>query len=158
MKLNLNRQQQTAVEEPGNVLVTACPGSGKTRVLIHRIIKELSELESKKHHILAVTFTNRAADEIKSRLDHPDILLDNLWAGTIHSFSLDWILRPYACYSNYLKKGFSVADEFYIRSLKNKLKKIEIELIDGINVIYIEVPYSNKMSKLGRINSFIKLR
>lgn len=123
MKLELNDQQQTAVEEPGNVLVTACPGSGKTRVLIHRIMKELSELESIKHKVIAVTFTNRAADEIKSRLDDPEIPLDNLWAGTIHSFSLDWILRPYACYSQLLKKGFSVADEFYIKSLKNKLKK-----------------------------------
>lgn len=123
MKLDLNDQQQTAVEESGNVLVTACPGSGKTRVLIHRVMKELSELESTKHRVIAVTFTNRAADEIKSRLNHPEIPLDNLWAGTIHSFSLDWILRPYACYSKHLKKGFSVADEFYIKSLKNKLKK-----------------------------------
>ncbi len=96
MKLDLNDQQQTAVEESGNVLVTACPGSGKTRVLIHRVMKELSELESTKHRVIAVTFTNRAADEIKSRLNHPEIPLDNLWAGTIHSFSLDWILRPYA--------------------------------------------------------------
>ena len=123
MKLELSDQQQTAVEESGNVLVTACPGSGKTRVLIHRIMKELSELKSIKHRVIAVTFTNRAADEIKSRLDDPEIPLDNLWAGTIHSFSLDWILRPYACYSQILKKGFSVADEFYIKSLKNKLKK-----------------------------------
>jgi DNA helicase II / ATP-dependent DNA helicase PcrA len=123
MKLELNEQQQSAVQEPGSVLVTACPGSGKTRVLIHRIIKELYELKSSKHRVIAVTFTNRAADEIKARLDHPEISRDQLWAGTIHSFSLEWILRPYSCYSGYLKKGFSVADEFYIRSLKTKLKK-----------------------------------
>ncbi|MBU2516290.1 MAG: ATP-dependent helicase [Proteobacteria bacterium] len=123
MTIKLNEQQAAAVDHPGNVLVTACPGSGKTRVLTHRIIKELSELESTKHRVIAVTFTNRAADEIKSRLDDPEICLDQLWAGTIHSFSLDWILRPYACYSKYLKKGFSVADEFYIRRLKNNLKE-----------------------------------
>ena len=123
MTIKLNEQQAAAANHPGNVLVTACPGSGKTRVLTHRIIKELSELESTKHRVIAVTFTNRAADEIKSRLDDPEISLDQLWAGTIHSFSLDWILRPYACYSKYLKKGFSVADEFYIRSLKNNLKQ-----------------------------------
>ncbi len=123
MAIKLNEQQSDAVNHPGNVLVTACPGSGKTRVLTHRITKELSELKSSKHRVIAVTFTNRAADEIKSRLDDPEILLDQLWAGTVHSFSLDWILRPYSCYSNYLKKGFSVADEFYIRSLKNKLKQ-----------------------------------
>lgn len=123
MRLELNEQQTAAVNQPGNVLVTACPGSGKTRVLTHRIIKELSELESAKHRVIAVTFTNRAADEIKSRLDNPEISLDNLWAGTIHSFSLEWVLRPYSCYSQYLKRGFSVADEFYIRNLINKLKK-----------------------------------
>lgn len=123
MRVELNEQQVAAVNQPGNVLVTACPGSGKTRVLTHRIIKELSELESAKHRVIAVTFTNRAADEIKSRLDNTEISLDNLWAGTVHSFSLEWILRPYSCYSQYLKKGFSVADEFYIRSLKNELRK-----------------------------------
>jgi superfamily I DNA/RNA helicase len=123
MRFELNKQQAAAVNQPGNVFVTACPGSGKTRVLTHRIIKELSELESTKHRVIAVTFTNRAADEIKSRLDNAEISLDSLWAGTIHSFSLEWILRPYSCYSKSLKKGFSVADEFYIRSLKNWLKK-----------------------------------
>lgn len=123
MRVELNEQQAAAVNQPGNVLVTACPGSGKTRALTHRIIKELSELESSKHRVIAVTFTNRAADEIKARLDNPEISLDNLWAGTIHSFSLEWILRPYSCYLPYLKKGFSVADEFYIKSLKNNLKK-----------------------------------
>jgi superfamily I DNA/RNA helicase len=134
MRVELNEQQAAAVNQPGNVLVTACPGSGKTRVLTNRIIKELSELESTKHRVIAVTFTNRAADEIKARLDKPEISLDNLWAGTIHSFSLEWILRPYSCYSPYLKKGFSVADEFYIRSLKNKLKKkYGINYYDEIN-------------------------
>ena len=118
MRVELNEQQAAAVNQPGNVLVTACPGSGKTRVLTNRIIKELSELESTKHRVIAVTFTNRAADEIKARLDEPEISLDNLWAGTIPSFSLEWILRPYSCYSQYLKKGFSVADEFYIKSMK----------------------------------------
>jgi superfamily I DNA/RNA helicase len=123
MMIDLNKQQADAVKMPGNILVTACPGSGKTRVLTHRIIKELSELESSKHRVIAVTFTNRAADEIKSRLDNVEMPLDYLWTGTIHSFSLEWILRPYSCYLQYLKKDFSVADEFYINSLKNKLKK-----------------------------------
>ena len=147
MKNELNPQQRDAVKEPGNVLVTACPGSGKTRVLTYRIIKELSELESTKHRVIAVTFTNRAADEIKSRLDNAELSLDNLWAGTIHSFSLEWLLRPYSCYSTHLKKGFSVADEFYIESLKNKLKqKYGFNYYDEINT---------KIDRRGKSQNFL---
>ena len=134
MTIKLNEQQADAVNHPGNVLVTACPGSGKTRVLTHRILKELSELESTKHRVIAVTFTNRAADEIKSRLDNPEISLEQLWAGTIHSFSLEWIVRPYSCYSAYLKNGFSVADEYHIRKLQSRLKqKYGLHQFDEIN-------------------------
>jgi superfamily I DNA/RNA helicase len=133
--LKLSEQQRAAVEEPGNVFVTACPGSGKTRVLIQRIMDDLSKLESTKHRVIAVTFTNRAADEIKSRLDDSEIPLNQLWTGTIHSFSLDWILRPYACYSKQLRRGFRVADEYFTRNLINDLKrKHGLGFFDEVNM------------------------
>ena len=72
---------------------------------------------------MALTYTNRATDEIQSRLDNLGIVHDQLWAGTIHSFALEWILRPYASYVSCLRSGFSIADEFYARKILNELKK-----------------------------------
>lgn len=119
----LSDEQASAVNHNGNLLVTACPGSGKTRVLTCRVIRGLEDLTSRQHRVIALTFTNRAADEIVSRLDDTDLPLGQLWAGTIHSFALDWILRPYAPYSQRIQKGFAIADEFYIENLLDELRK-----------------------------------
>jgi superfamily I DNA/RNA helicase len=119
--ISLNDEQKRAVEHVGNVVVTACPGSGKTRVLTARVIRGLGELQSPKGRIVALTFTNRAADEIQTRLDYENVPMSQLWAGTIHSFALEWILRPYAPYCGRLRHGFSVADEFYSERIIAKL-------------------------------------
>ena len=120
--IRLNEQQKAAVTQDGNVIITACPGSGKTRVLTCRVIRGLEELTSSKHRVIALTFTNRATDEIQSRLDELSISHKQLWAGTIHSFALEWILRPYASYCPRLQRGFSIADEFFSERLLNELK------------------------------------
>ena len=122
MVLRLNQQQRQAVEHDGNAIVTACPGSGKTRVLTARVIRGLADSASSKKHIVALTFTNRASDEIKSRLDGLGIEHAGLWAGTIHSFALEWILRPYAPYDDRLRYGFRVADERYQTKVLDALR------------------------------------
>lgn len=121
----LNPEQTLAVACEGNVVVTACPGSGKTRVLTARVIRGLSELDSGKERVIALTFTNRAADEIQVRLDKENVAADSLWAGTIHAFALEWVLRPYAAYSEITRCGFAVADEFRTNRLLDELKKEE---------------------------------
>jgi DNA helicase-2/ATP-dependent DNA helicase PcrA len=119
----LNGQQRDAVLAPGHILLTACPGSGKTRVLAFKVAYELAKIESTKKKIVALTFTNRAADEIKKRLLRMDVDPSKLWAGTIHSFCLEWILRPYASYSMALKNGFVIADEYKSEELIADLKE-----------------------------------
>lgn len=57
--IRLNPEQQAAVDSDGNVVITACPGSGKTRVLTARVIRGLSELNSRRERVVALTFTNR---------------------------------------------------------------------------------------------------
>ena len=112
----LNEQQRGAVTtSDGPVLVLAGPGSGKTRVLTHRVAWMLSEMHIPAWHVLAVTFTNKAAREMRHRLD--DMLGDTsaraLGLGTFHAscarilrreadsigFSSDYVIYETSCES-----------------------------------------------------------
>jgi superfamily I DNA/RNA helicase len=121
--IGLNSAQQEVVDLDVNVVVSACPGSGKTRVLTSRVQRALADVTSRKRRIVAMTYTNRAADEIKNRLDRLDIEQSQLWAGTIHSFAIEWILKPYAPYASRLQTGFEVADEFFTERLRRDLRQ-----------------------------------
>src|SRR3712207_6773327 len=84
----LNEPQQRAVQALGGpVLVLAGPGSGKTRVLTHRVAYLISELRIDPYNILAVTFTNKAAREMRERLVAliGEELTRRLMVGTFHS-------------------------------------------------------------------------
>lgn len=111
-KGSLNDQQEAAILEKESVLLVACPGSGKTRTLTYKIACELSRLKSNKEFVIAITYTNNAADEIKERVELLGVATDQLWIGTIHAFCMEWILKPYHLYSTRLKKGFKVFNSF----------------------------------------------
>lgn len=76
-------QEEVASHNIGALLVLASAGSGKTRVLTERI-KRLTEKTKRK--ILAITFTNKASEEIKERLKDSTTALDRVFIGTFHSF------------------------------------------------------------------------
>jgi superfamily I DNA/RNA helicase len=130
----LNDEQKRAVQQDGNVLLTACPGSGKTRVIIHKLAYEASRLDNNtKKKIIALTFTNRAAEEIFRRLNSMGIQSDRIWSGTLHAFCLEWIIRPYSCYLPELRNGFTIADESFCSELLSKLKtKHKLKQIDPV--------------------------
>ncbi|MBN2016713.1 MAG: UvrD-helicase domain-containing protein [Candidatus Cloacimonetes bacterium] len=108
----LNDEQKRAVQYyPGPLLILAGPGTGKTRTLTARIAYCIKERGIKPQNILAVTFTNKAAEEMKERLD---LLLDTtskeeLHVSTFHSFGYS-ILREHA---GYFKRNshFGILDE-----------------------------------------------
>ena len=104
----LNSEQENAIYDENSVLLIACPGSGKTRTLTYKIAYELERLKSEKEFITAITYTNNAADEIKERVEILGVDVSQLWIGTIHSFCLEWILRPYSLYIPKLKNGFRI--------------------------------------------------
>ena len=92
-KNDLNPEQEKAIYNENSILLIACPGSGKTRTITYKIAYELSKLESNKQYIVAITYTNRAADEIKERIELLGVDTEQLWIGTIHSFCVEWILK-----------------------------------------------------------------
>jgi DNA helicase-2/ATP-dependent DNA helicase PcrA len=83
----LNPQQREAVSAgDGPTLVLAGPGSGKTRVLTHRIAYLIRDLGYYPNHLMAVTFTNKAASEMRQRVEGLlDGQVDGLYIGTFHS-------------------------------------------------------------------------
>ena len=88
-KSRLSEQQAQVVSHvEGPLLVEAGPGSGKTRVLTERIRYLLTKIPGH-HHILALTFTNKAADEMKDRLLDLGEKRERAFIGTLHGFCLD---------------------------------------------------------------------
>jgi DNA helicase-2/ATP-dependent DNA helicase PcrA len=119
----LNSRQRAAIEHgDGPLMILAGAGTGKTRVLVHRIAR-LVESGIRPWEILAVTFTNKAAGEMRHRLR--DLLgdqADAMWIGTFHAICAR-ILRQYGDVSG-LTKNFVVFDE------GDQLKTIERILRD----------------------------
>ena len=125
----LNPEQRRAVETAdGPVLVLAGAGTGKTRVLTTRIAHLVSTGRAQPHNILAVTFTNKAAREMKERIG---ALLGPggegmPWLGTFHAISTK-ILRRHAELVG-LKSGFTILDtDDQIRLLKQVLQAANVD-------------------------------
>ena len=124
----LNEAQKKAVTNVSqNCLVVAGAGSGKTRVLTQRIIWLISQKNYSPLSILAVTFTNKAANEIKSRLSESlNLNIQNLWVGTFHGICYR-ILRQHFLAAK-LDKNFQIIDsEDQIRLIKRILKLNSID-------------------------------
>src|SRR5712691_7063098 len=114
-------QQRLAIEAPlGPVLVVAGPGAGKTFCLIARINHLINTRGLAPERICAVTFTNRAAEEIAVRLKHTlGDCAEGVTRGTIHALCLA-LLREHAEAAG-LRKGFGVADEQYQKVILGRL-------------------------------------
>lgn len=124
----LNPEQRTAVETTeGPLLVLSGAGTGKTRVLTSRIAYIISKQLALPWQILAVTFTNKAANEMKSRIKN--IIGDgaeSLWIGTFHSIGLK-ILKRYTALVG-LKPNFIIYDENDQKVLIKKVMEEELRI------------------------------
>src|SRR5215207_8272126 len=112
--------QRSAIEAPlGPALVLAGPGAGKTFCLIERIRFLIERRGIDPARINAFTFTNKAAEEIGSRLDDLGQSAQLVKRGTIHAFCAE-LLRQHGKDEG-LERGFGIADEHYQRAVLARL-------------------------------------
>ena len=125
---SLNDHQRKAVTaDPGNLLVLAGAGSGKTRVLVHRIAWLIQMEGVSPHGILAVTFTNKAANEMRIRIEE---LLERpaggMWVGTFHGLA-HRLLRAHHQEAG-LPDKFQILDsDDQLRLIKRLIKSMDLD-------------------------------
>lgn len=125
---SLNEEQKKGVfTTEGPVLLLAGAGSGKTRVLTHRAVYLIEELGVNPYHILAITFTNKAAGEMRERID--DMVgygSENIWVSTFHSTCVR-ILRRFIDHIGF-GTNFTMYDtEDQKTIMKDICKRLEID-------------------------------
>ncbi len=124
----LNDEQRRAVTAPpGHMLVLAGAGSGKTRVLVHRIAWMLATEQATPFSVLAVTFTNKAAAEMRGRIERMlERPIGGMWVGTFHGIA-HRLLRTHFDDAG-LPEGFQILDsEDQLRCIRRVLKDMDLD-------------------------------
>lgn len=135
------RQQQGVLTIDGPVLILAGAGSGKTRTIIHRIAHILQEKKAKPWEILALTFTNKAAEEMRNRIRDMNVEgAQDLWMSTFHSMCAK-LLRFHANLIGY--------DRNYVIYDMGDVKTLMKECLTELNLDEKMYPVS---AMLGRIS------
>lgn len=126
----LNEEQiKPVLDTEGAVMVTAGAGSGKTRLLTHRIAHLIDDLNVPPYHILAITFTNKAANEMKERLMKM-VNIDGMWIFTFHAMCVR-ILRRFIKKIGYTSNFTIYGEAEKEHAVKRLLKDVATETDDA---------------------------
>jgi len=152
----LNPQQRAAVEHRGPaLLIVAGAGSGKTRVLTHRIAHLLANKEAWPSQILAITFTNKAAAEMRERVRH--LLGENaegMWIKTFHSACVAILRRESERLGH--DKNFTIYDSGDSRAILKRLIKDSGADVHGLTPAGVAAAISNAKNELNDAESFAR--
>ena len=147
---SLNPEQQKAVyQTDGPLLILAGAGSGKTRTLTHRIAYLIDEKDVNPWNILAITFTNKAAGEMRERVDQlVEFGAESIWVSTFHSTCVKILRRYIECLG--FSTGFSIYDTDDQKTLLHQvLKKLDVDqkmYKDRVVMKYISAAKDNLVS------------
>ncbi len=141
---SLNTPQEQAVQTTdGPLLVLACAGTGKTKVLTSRIINIVNSHLASPLQILAVTFTNKAAAEMRNRIGQViGDQVNNLWIGTFHSVAAR-ILRRHPEVVG-LSSDFTIIDD-------DDQKRLLKQILNDLNVDIKQFPPKAYLGKISRL-------
>ena len=146
-----NEQREAVLHTEGPLLILAGAGSGKTRVLTHRTAYLIDECGVNPYNIMAITFTNKAAGEMRERID--DMVgygSESIWVSTFHSTCVR-ILRRYIDRLGY-DTNFTIYDADDQKTLmKDICKRLEIDTKIYKEKMFLSVISSAKDEMIGPI-------
>ncbi len=138
----LTAEQRAAVVETEHVCLVSCPGSGKTRVIIAKLLRCIEEVRDTARRVACITHTNAGAEEIESRLRRTAFSGDDDFyeVSTIHAFALQNIYRPFHKKLPVFANGFTLLtsddEAFQVKRaelmLKYQIGAFNAEQFDGI--------------------------
>lgn len=146
--ISLTTEQKAAVGHPQNLMLTACPGSGKTRVILAKLLTVADLVVDTPQFIGCITYTNAAVDEIEYRLRKygSAASLEKCDVATIHSFCLQFILKPYHWLIDEIPNNFSIitADmndfEGIVRAVEDRIgRRIQRRTFDDYGSLRIDL-------------------
>ncbi|RLD17112.1 hypothetical protein DRI50_00205 [candidate division KSB1 bacterium] len=150
----LNANQKKAVQAPRQpILLIAGPGTGKTRTIIARIVYSIEKYQIPPEKILALTFSNKAANELKSRLSAIlEERAERIFCGTFHSFCLTVLRKNHELVN--LDPFFTVCDDEYQNNLLLQILKRRKIPDAGKKVKGILLAFSNHRLKGKQLPGF----
>ena len=131
--MKLNSKQQSAVACDGHLSLVSCPGSGKTRTVVAKILRCLEDVRETPRRIGCITYTNTAVNEIEHRLRHLGARDDDLYyeISTIHSFCLNHVLRTNHHLLVEFRNGFEIITPDDVRWQELVKRLVKKHGIDG---------------------------
>lgn len=153
---NLNdEQKQALLQTEGAVLVTAGAGSGKTRLLTHRIAYLIQNKGVSPYNILAITFTNKAAKEMKERCGKMIDNGENVWISTFHSMCARILRGEIENLEGYTKNFTIYSDQDTDKIFKKIFAELKVEKDDSKKSIIFHI--SNLKNNNMNIDQYCKM-
>ena len=150
------QEQQMIIDYPRNTVVTAKPGSGKTYTVVEKISKVLRSLPDYKG-VIAISFTNKASDELKKRCNQKGISAKQSFFGTIDKFYISQIIIPFASHLTNSIVEYSVCNDVRNDSQFSMLADLSINPSREQEVLLVDALSEGKifLEKSGEIALYI---